>query len=63
MTYARIRDRVIVDIIILDDVSLIPIFSEGFDFFIAVVVEPGGPQMGWSFDQPSGTFAPPIESV
>lgn len=60
--YARVKETIVQDIIVLDDPTLLPLFSEGFDYAVAVEIEPGGVQLGWIFDNVSGQFTPPPET-
>jgi hypothetical protein len=58
MTYLQIKDGFVKNAIVLNDESLIPIFSEGFDFFIRsdeMIPQPG---IGWSYD--GAVFAEPV---
>lgn len=60
MVYAQILNGVIINTIVLDDTSLIPLFAKGFDTFIEIDQIPGSPGVGWTYN--NGTFTPPVES-
>ncbi len=57
MIWARIRDGIVVDCIVLDDVSLISLFSEGYSDFVRVDHLEPRPGIDWSYAD--GVFAPP----
>ena len=57
MTYAQISDGVVENTIILDDVSLIPQFAAGFDYFVRIDELDPVPGIGWSYD--GNNFSPP----
>jgi len=59
MKYAQIKDGIVKNIIVLDDVSLLPLFLEGFDFIIEVSEEPGSPGRRWGYTEQDG-FTPPV---
>jgi hypothetical protein len=60
MLYAQILNGVVQNVIILNDTSLISLFSQGFDYLIEVSQTPGSPGIGWLYD---GTnFTPPAGS-
>lgn len=61
MIYAQVLNNVIVNVIVLDDVSLIPVFTRGFDDLIEISVDPGSPSIGWIYDPNSNKFSPPTE--
>lgn len=61
MIYAQVKDSKIVNVIILDDESLKPLFLEGFDYLVEISLDPGDPAIGWSYDPNSQTFSPPEE--
>lgn len=50
MVFAQINNNTIINIISLIDSSLIPFFSEGFDYFIQIDNIIPQPLIGWSFD-------------
>lgn len=57
MVYAQILAGIVMNTIVLDDESLIPLFSAGFDYFIEIDGLEPLPGVGWSYD---GTnFTPP----
>lgn len=59
MIYAQIKDNIVSNIIILDDESLIPLFSEGFDLLMRVDQLGLYPSSGWGYDPDTQTFSPP----
>lgn len=50
MTYAQISKGIVENIILLDDASLIPKFSEGFDALVLIDNIVPIPQLGWLYD-------------
>ena len=42
MRFARIKDGIVKDVIVVNDLELLPLFSENFDHIIEVFNEPGG---------------------
>lgn len=60
MVYAQIKSGLVVNVVVLDDASLIPLFSAGFDHFIQIDNLVGGPGKGWSYDG-ENFIAPPPE--
>lgn len=50
MIYAQILNNLVVNIIVIDDVELIPLFSEGFDYFIEIDNIIPQPQIDWLYD-------------
>lgn len=61
MIYAQVKDGFVVNTIVLDDETLIPLFLEGFDYLIEITLTPGNPSIGWSYDPNTETFSPPQE--
>jgi hypothetical protein len=61
MVYAQILNLIVVNTIILDDPTLIPLFTQGFDYLIQISSDPGSPSIAWSYDPGSNTFSPPQE--
>jgi len=59
MTYAQILNGIIVNIIDLEDPTLVPIFSEGFDSCLEIDNLSIVPNIGWYYDVPSTAFYPP----
>lgn len=59
MTYAQILNGIIINIIDLDDSTLVPIFAEGFDSCMQIDQLNPIPQIGWYYDIPSASFYPP----
>lgn len=60
MIFAQIKDGFIVNMIVLEDSSLLPLFSQDFDDVIQVDNKPGSPAVGWSYDPEQG-FSPPVQ--
>lgn len=58
MLYAQIKNGIVENVIILDDVALIPKFSEGFDYFIRVDEMDPQPGVLWLYD--GEKFSPPV---
>jgi hypothetical protein len=42
MRFARIKNGIVKDVIVVNDTELLPLFSENFDYVIEVFNEPGG---------------------
>lgn len=60
MIYAQVLNNVIVNILQLDDSSLVSVFSVGFDECLQIDTISPMPQIGWIYDVPSTTFYPPL---
>lgn len=60
MIYVQIKDGVVVNKITLEDKSLIPIFSQGFDYLISTLNIVPEPEIGWTFSFGQLT-APPAQ--
>lgn len=58
MVYAQVRNNVVVNTIVLDDLTLLPLFSEGFDACIRIDGVSPMPSINWTYI--GGVFAPPI---
>lgn len=56
--YARIKDNIVKDVIVLADLSLMSLFSQGYDFVIEIKNEPGDPGIGWSYTPEDGFKSP-----
>lgn len=57
MICAQVKNGIVMNIIVLDDASLAPLFTEGFDSLIRVDQLQPYPSIGWTYD---GTnFNPP----
>lgn len=52
--YARIKEGLVKDIIVLEDETLVPLFGADFDFIVEVEKKPGAPCAGFSYDPESG---------
>lgn len=50
MIFAQVKDGIVKNIVVLDDMGLAPLFSEGFDYFIRVDQIPNYPGPGDSYD-------------
>lgn len=59
MIYVQIKDGVVVNKIVLEDKTLIPVFSEGFDYLISVLNMTPEPEIGWTFSF-GQLSAPPV---
>src|ERR1700722_8685422 len=59
MTYAQILNSIIINIIELDDITLVPLFTEGFDSCLEIDGLSIIPSIGWYYDIPSSSFFPP----
>lgn len=55
--YAQISNGIVVNVIVLNDQTLVSLFSQGFDYFIEVDQLPGSPGIGWTYD--GNNFYPP----
>lgn len=62
MIYAQIKDNIIINIIVLDDIELIPLFSKDYDHFIEVYAIPGNPGIGWVYNPESNSFLPSTDN-
>ena len=49
MIYAQIKDDLVKNTIVLDDVSLTPVFSAGFDHFKRIDTLNPIPGIGWTY--------------
>lgn len=58
MIFAQILNGSVKDCIVLDDLSLVPLFSQGFDQFLQVDHLNPRPGPGWACDA-KGLFTPP----
>lgn len=58
MKYAQIKNSIVQNVIVLDDDSLLPLFSEGFDLVLRVDQMMIYPGPGWTFD--GSVFVPPV---
>lgn len=61
MIYAQIQDSVIKNMILIEDESMIPMFSDGFDDFIRIDELNPRPGPGWSWD--GEDFSPPAPII
>lgn len=59
MTYAQIQNGIIVNVIDLEDTSLLPVFSQGFDYCLQIDTLSTIPGIGWYYDTQSTNFYPP----
>lgn len=51
MDFAQLKNGKVENVIVLDDLSLIPIFSEGFDDFICTDNLEPKPSKDWTYTQ------------
>lgn len=58
MYYAQIKDGEVKNVIVLDDPTLISLFSEGYDAFIDVSDMQQRPGPSWTYE--NGEFSPPV---
>ena len=58
MLFAQISNGVIMNVIELDDPTLIPIFLEGYDSCVQIDILPTLPQIGWNYNTALGSFNP-----
>ena len=61
MNYAQIKNGQVENIIVLEDASLIGLFSEGYDYFIEVDGLDPMPRLGWGYD--GNNFIPTPETL
>jgi hypothetical protein len=59
MIYTQILNGIIVNIIELDDSTLVPIFAQGYDSCMQIDNLSTVPNIGWYYDIPSASFYPP----
>lgn len=62
MIYAQILYGVVVNIIVLDDSTLVPQFTMGFDFCLEIDNLAIIPQIGWSYNAALNIFYPPSQT-
>jgi hypothetical protein len=48
MTYAQVQDGIILNIIELDDISLIPVFVAGWQYLVRIDIISPEPAIGWT---------------
>jgi hypothetical protein len=60
MIYGQILNNIVLNIIELDDSTLIPLFTEGYDYCIEIDALSTIPNIGWYYDISSTTFYPPL---
>lgn len=58
MIFAQILNGVVQNTIVLDDMKLASLFSQGFDHFVRIDNLELVPSIGWSYDEEN--FSPPI---
>lgn len=58
MVYAQIKSEKVINCIILDDESLLPLFQEGYDLVIRI--DELSPRPGPGYSYISGEFSPPM---
>lgn len=59
MVYAQISNGIVKNTIVLDDLSLLPLFSQGFERCIRVDNLDVVPSIGWSYDGEEFIAPPP----
>jgi hypothetical protein len=60
MIYAQINQNVIVNVVDIEDPTLIPLFAEGFDLFLRIDNLPIVPVMGWVYNPITCEFSAPL---
>lgn len=63
MIYAQITNSLVINCIDLEDPTLIPIFSAGFDYFIEIDAIVPMPSIGWGYNSTSNSFTPPTPAL
>lgn len=61
MIYAQIKDKILKNTIVLDNVNIVHLFSNGFDYCIDITEINPRPSIGWIYD--NDTFSPPVPNV
>ena len=56
MVYAQIKNNVIVNVIVLDDPTLVSIFTDGFDYCVRIDNLTPVPIIGDTYNPSNGTF-------
>lgn len=57
MIYAQIKNGIVQNTIVLDDLSLEPLFAQGFDYFLCIDDIQPSPGIDWNYD--GQQFSPP----
>jgi hypothetical protein len=60
MTYAQMNNNIIVNTIDVEDSSLIPLFSQGYDLFMEIDDLTPVPAIGWIYNPVTSSFSPPL---
>lgn len=60
MVYAQIKDGIVVNCVILEDETLIDLFTEGFDYLININDLDPIPSIDWTYDSGNNTFSEPV---
>lgn len=63
MQFAQIKNNLIENVIALNDLSLLPLFSIGYDLVIRIDELNPVPGIGWSYDGMDFTAPPPPEPM
>ena len=50
MIYAQIKNNTVQNIIVLQDTSLVSVFTEGYDYCVRIDNLPEVPSIGWAYD-------------
>jgi len=61
MIYAQISGGVIVNTLVLDDLTYLPLFEAGFDYCLQVDNLTPQPGIGWTYDG-TNFYSPPVSS-
>src|SRR5271165_1689723 len=59
--YAQVLKNTIVNTIVLNDPSLIPLFSDGYQYFVEIDQLDPEPGIGWAYDGQKFSPPPPIQ--
>jgi predicted permease len=59
MIYALVKNGVVINIIVLNNIHLILTILEGYDYLIPINNSAGSPCIGWTFNGKS--FSPPLD--
>jgi hypothetical protein len=60
MIYAQINQNVIANVIDIEDITLVPLFAEGFDLLLRIDGLNIVPSMGWIYNPVTCTFSQPL---
>lgn len=60
MIYAQINDNMVINTVDIEDISLIPLFSEGYDLFLQIDNLSPIPSTSWTYNPVTCSFSPPL---